>query len=223
MFSIHGFKAFLTDLDGTLIDSVTCILKALHKAFLEIEQDPPDESSLLAMFGLPVELMLTELTEVKEEDTEAIRFFVNSYKKWYQIFLEETRLIPGARETLCLLKELGCPTALITSERRSNVGHMLSQVGLEGLFTEIITRDDVVDYKPNPEPLLKAAEALGMLCSDCVYLGESPFDIKAGKAAEIFTIAVPSGPWSKESLLSCKPDLFVDSIFQLKQHINYKR
>lgn len=72
-------------------------------------------------------------------------------------------------------------------------------------------------FKPNPEPLRKAAELVGKAPEACIYIGESPFDIQAGVASGVYTVAVPSGSWSPESLLECHPDWYIEDIAQLQE------
>ena len=81
----------------------------------------------------------------------------------------------------------------------------------------MISRDDVTHFKPNPEPLWRAAALVGCAPRDCLYIGESPYDIQAGKAAGVYTVAVPSGNWSPESLLECKPDQYNEYIQDLQK------
>ena len=60
--------------------------------------------------------------------------------------------------------DLGCQICLITSERRKNASHILKQMGLDRYISLLVTRDDVVRFKPDPEPILKGplcAAALG--------------------------------------------------------------
>ena len=79
----------------------------------------------------------------------------------------------------------------------------------------MISRDDVKRFKPDPQPLLLAAEQVGERPEACAYIGEAPYDIQAGVASGIYTLAVPSGTWSPESLLACSPDRMVGSFSEL--------
>ena len=79
----------------------------------------------------------------------------------------------------------------------------------------MISRDDVVHFKPNPEPLLLASRLVGLEPEDCVYIGESPYDIQAGLAAGTYVVAVASGGYSEQSLIDCQPDLLLSDISEL--------
>lgn len=207
-------RAILTDLDGTLIQSADAICSALQDSFLHIGQKPPDKQSIMDMFGLPVEVMLTGLTPVEPTDHQIIDEFIAEYKRQYIVHMETARLIPGAAETMHALAGR-YPICLITSERRQNAAHILKRLGLDRDILYMVTRDDVVNFKPHPEPLLRAARLLGVMPSQCIYIGESPFDVQAGVKAGVYTIGVPSGHWSRESLEACKPERMIEDIAEL--------
>ena len=212
---MSGYQALLTDLDGTLIHSQDCICDALFAAFQKVSRVIPSKEQIMGMFGLPVEVMLTTLTDISQDDKETITQFIEEYKRQYPIHMEHARLIDGALETMQYIESLGCPICLITSERRKNAAHILKQMGLDRYIRNMVSRDDVTRFKPDPEPILKGAAACGMNPEDCVYIGESPFDIKAGVAAGVYTVAVPSGNWSLDSLMEQSPDCVVNEIKEL--------
>ncbi len=214
-------KAILTDLDGTLQDSTDSICAALHDSFINVGVLPPSKQSILNMFGLPVEVMLTELTGVSPDDKAKIDEFLAEYKRQYPIHMEHAGLIDGAEAAMRHFAAQGCPICLITSERQKNVNHVLKKYGMQDVLRYVITRDDVTHFKPHPEPLLKGAQKMGVMPEDCAYIGESPFDMQAGKAAGVYTIGVPSGCWSLQSLIDCRPDRIIDRIGDLKNAIYY--
>ncbi len=210
------YKALLTDLDGTLIHSQDCICAALAEAFQKVSKVTPAKGDIMGMFGLPVEVMLTELTDVSPEDHETIADFIEEYKRQYPIHMERAALIDGALETVRHIHGLGCPVCLITSERRKNALHILRRMGLDQYIGLLVTRDDVTRFKPDPEPILKGARVCGHLPRECVYIGESPFDIEAGVAAGVYTVAVPSGNWPLRSLKEKHPNRVIEYIRELR-------
>ena len=209
------YKALLTDLDGTLIHSQDWICDALAEAFEKVSGGRPAKEDIMGMFGLPVEVMLTTLTDISPDDHGTIGDFIEEYKRQYPIHMEGARLIDGALETMGHIWDLGCQICLITSERRKNASHILKQMGLDRYISLLVTRDDVVRFKPDPEPILKGAIVCGCLREECVYIGESPFDIEAGVAAGIYTVGVPSGNWPLKSLEEKKPDCVINDIRDL--------
>lgn len=212
------YKALLTDLDGTLVHSQDCICDALVCAFRYVKTRVPDKKEIMDMFGLPVEQMLTTLTDVEVSERERIEAFIEEYKRQYPIYMAHASLIDGAYETLKIVYERKKPICLITSERKQNVEYILKQLGILSMISCIVSRDDVNCFKPDPEPIMKGAKKCQVLERECLYIGESPFDIEAGVKAGVFTVAVASGSWSKESLLVCKPNLFVKDISEITKY-----
>ena len=210
------FSALLTDLDGTLIHSQDAICDAVLAAFEAVNARMPSKEELLNMFGLPVEEMLIKLGGVDRSETQRIADFIAAYKDKYPFFMSTgSHLIPNAKETVDKISSLGYPICLVTSERRKNAEFILKKLDLADSIRKIVSRDDVTKFKPDPEPILKAAQQTNQPPDRCVYIGESPFDIQAGKNAGVFVVAVASGNWPAESLLSCDPDVFVEDISEL--------
>ncbi|MCX7854339.1 MAG: HAD family hydrolase, partial [Caldilineales bacterium] len=101
-------------------------------------------------------------------------------------------LIPGVEATLQRLK----PTyrlALVTTRDREAVGHFLQRNGLADLFDAVVTRDDVRRLKPHPEPVILAAQRLGLTPQECLMVGDTAVDIQAGGAAGARTVGVLCG------------------------------
>ena len=210
------FSALLTDLDGTLIHSQDAICDAVLAAFEAVNIHKPSKEDLLNMFGLPVEEMLIRLGGVDRYNTQLISDFISAYKEKYPFFMSVgAHLIPNAKETVDRISFLGYPICLVTSERRKNAEFILQKLELSDSIKKIVSRDDVTKFKPDPEPILKAAQKTKQPPEQCVYIGESPFDIKSGKNAGVFVVAVASGNWSADSLLDCDPDIMVEDISEL--------
>ncbi|HEY2894911.1 MAG TPA: HAD family hydrolase, partial [Pirellulales bacterium] len=97
----------------------------------------------------------------------------------------------GAREFLMDLRARGIPRAVATSSRTPHAFGHLGQAGLLDLFDTIVTRDDVQNPKPHPEPYLLAARRLGVAPERCLGLEDSYSGVRAAHAAGLQTIMVP--------------------------------
>jgi pyrophosphatase PpaX len=85
-------------------------------------------------------------------------------------------------------------------------------LSLERYFDAVVTADMTERHKPDPEPVLKALELLGSDPEDAAFVGDSPYDIGAGKAAGVFTVAVSWGNiHPAETLLAEGADVLVHS------------
>lgn len=98
---------------------------------------------------------------------------------------------PGAVEFITELRARGIPAAVATSSRNPHAEHHLSAAGLLDLFETVVTRDDVVNPKPHPEPYLTAAERLGVNPRRCLALEDSHSGVRAAHAAGMQTVMVP--------------------------------
>jgi pyrophosphatase PpaX len=87
---------------------------------------------------------------------------------------------------------------------------------LRRFFDVTVGAEDTTRHKPNPDPLLLALERLGASADDAVYVGDSPFDIQAAKAAQVGSVAVTWGRiHSRERLEREAPDAVVDTVEEL--------
>lgn len=187
----------LFDLDGTLADTDDTLIAGLAARLgrwrrLFPAQDPkPFLRRLVVMAEGPVNGLITQLDRLGLDD-EAFRL-----SRWFARFLgqrqaEAMTLIPGVDALLQRLK----PTyrlALVTTRDRETVTRFLQMNGLDGLFDAVITRDDVRRLKPHPEPILLAAQRLGLAPQECLMVGDTAVDIQAGGAAGARTVGVLCG------------------------------
>jgi phosphoglycolate phosphatase-like HAD superfamily hydrolase len=91
----------------------------------------------------------------------------------------------------------------------------LMNSGVAELFDAVITSDDVEKRKPAPDPLIVCAEQLDLQPFNCVYVGDTATDMKAGKAARMRTVGVLTGFDDYESLNRENPDAIIDSVQKL--------
>jgi HAD superfamily hydrolase (TIGR01509 family) len=105
--------------------------------------------------------------------------------------MRDIPLRAGARELLGYLAGQGIPRAVATSSRRPTVDRYLAHVGLLDRFDAIVSREDVANPKPAPDPFITAAARLGVPASDCVALEDSYHGITAAHAAGMMAVMVP--------------------------------
>jgi pyrophosphatase PpaX len=119
-------------------------------------------------------------------------------------------------DVLVRLHEEGRRLGIVTAKRRSTVELAFDRVPLGHLFETIVGGDETKRHKPDPEPLLLGAERLGADPADTAYVGDSPFDVRAAKAAGMFAVAVTWGRIHDRSRLEAQqPDAIVDAAGEL--------
>jgi pyrophosphatase PpaX len=113
---------------------------------------------------------------------------------------------------LTTLKEQGRRLGVVTAKRQETVRLAFSYLPLEQFFDVVVGSDDTERHKPDPAPLEHALGLLGATRDEAVYVGDSPFDIRAAKAAGIHSIAVSWGRiHPRERLEAEEPDVVVDT------------
>jgi pyrophosphatase PpaX len=112
----------------------------------------------------------------------------------------------GIAELLAALKEIGLPMGVMTGKGRRTADITLRQLGWDAVFGAVITGDEAKSQKPAPDGLLQVAGMLGASPGRCLWVGDSPADMKAGKAAGMFTLAAGWHPVYIEKIRALSPD-----------------
>ena len=97
------------------------------------------------------------------------------------------KLYPDVRETLVKLKNLGKKIAIITSSKKSSILPALKNLRLDNFFDVLLTEEDVIKHKPDPEIVEKSMFLLKAIKTETIIVGDNQRDIHAGQAAKITT------------------------------------
>jgi HAD superfamily hydrolase (TIGR01509 family) len=209
-------KGIFFDLDGTIVDSREAYVEAARTAFQAMGQKPPEAEAALE---IPRRLEQNQpINDIVKGDVH--KFFNVYLRTYYAISAEKTKLIPDIATTLENLSKKA-KLALITmrSVPKKTITAELEHFGIAKHFTHIITALDTHKPKPSPEALIKTVKALDVQMCDCVIVGDSINDIKAGKTAGIKTIAVLTGLFTRRELAKEKPNLILENATKLPQFI----
>jgi pyrophosphatase PpaX len=202
-------RAALFDFDGTLVDTTELIYQSMRHATGEIlEKDLPREI-LLANVGQPLPRQMELI------DAERAEALLESYRlhneEHHDALIQE---FPGVEDSLARLRSAGVRVAVVTSKRRFSVEMALKNFpGLGEVVDQFVTMEDTAEHKPHPAPLLKGLEFLGGVPpQEAAYVGDSPFDVAAAKAAGTTSVAVSWGAFSEDTLREAEPDHLVEDI-----------
>ena len=124
-------------------------------------------------------------------------------------------VFPGTREMLEYLKSKSVRLAVVTNSGRKAASDALRRSGLNTCFEFVLTRDDTDAMKPRPEGLVKAVSILGLDSDAVYYVGDSPYDISAAKAAGLKVVSVATGNYSVERLRHEGADYVIPSVSEL--------
>ena len=202
-------SAVLFDFDGTLVDTTEMIHQSMKHATSSVlgREDIPRET-LLANVGRPLPRQM-ELIDAENAEL-LLEAYRSHHEQHHDTLIGE---FPGVEESLARLGSAGIKVAVVTSKRRLSVEMALKNFpGLRNVVDRFVTLEDTTEHKPNPEPLLRALELLGVSKERAAYVGDSPFDVEAAKAAGLASVAVSWGAFSEDRLRGAEPDHLVTDI-----------
>ncbi len=182
------YPVVLFDLDGTVIDSGAIILASMrHAAETVIGGSYTDEQLLAAVGGPGLEAQMQAL------DPSRVDELVRVYRAHNEPLHESLSMCAGMDVVLDELKDRGHRLGIVTAKRRATVELAFAQIPIEHLFEVVVGGDETETHKPDPAPLRLALERLSAAPEDAVYVGDSPFDMQAARAAGLHAIGVAWG------------------------------
>ena len=203
-------SAVLFDFDGTLVDTTEMIHQSMrHATSSVLGRDDLSREALLANVGRPLPRQMELL------DAEKAELLLEAYRSHHEQHHDALiREFPGVEESLSRLQAAGIKVAIVTSKRRPSVEMALDNFPtLRNVVDRFVTMEDTTEHKPHPEPLLRGLELLGGVPKErAAYVGDSPFDVEAAKAAGITSVAVSWGAFSEDRLREAEPDHLVPDI-----------
>ncbi len=201
------FETVLFDLDGTLIDSGALILSSFrHATRAVLGRVIPDEVLMANVGGHGIHAQMVAFDEAHADE------LVRVYREHNHAAYLSVRAFPGIDSLLERLSGEGRRLGVVTVKSRATTELTFELLSFGGYFGAVVTGDDTERHKPDPEPLLRALDKLEAPAGSAAYVGDSPFDVQAAKAAGVFAIAVGwGGIHPRERLEAEHPDLFIES------------
>ena len=191
---------WLFDFDGTLVDSVELILDSLRHATRTVLGRVVPDNILRARVGRPLQEHMRELDAARADDLVAV-YREHNMRRHRDLL----RPYPGVAEMLAGLRCRRARIGIVTSKARPAVDAGMALVPL-GEFDAIVTCEDTDRHKPDPAPVLHGLALLGADPAGAVYVGDSPYDVRAGRAAGVRTAAALWGAFPAAVLRAERPD-----------------
>lgn len=193
-------KAVLCDIDGTLVESNWLHAEAWRRAFAEMGIELELEAVRRQIGKGGEELIPVFVPWWKRE---AVEEPLKRYRDWIfrQDFLSQVRPFEGVREFAEELKRRGIRMALASSAKRRELEDYERIMHVEDLVDETTSADDVERAKPHPDVFSAALKKLGMKATECIAMGDTPYDAEAAGKAGLRTIGVETGGWTHEELM----------------------
>jgi len=192
----------LFDLDGTVIDSGGIILASMrHAATTVLGRDVPDEQLMAAVGGPGLEQQMREL------DPERVDELITAYRAHNEPLHDTLVCCAGMDDVLERLRDEGRRLGIVTAKRRATVELAFAHVPFGHLFDVVVGGDETALHKPHPEPIELALERLAVEARQAAYVGDSPFDMQAARAAGMRAIGVTWGGIHERSALTDADDV----------------
>jgi pyrophosphatase PpaX len=201
------YPTVLFDLDGTLVDSGAIILASFkHAARTVLARDVEEEQIAALVGGSNLHDQMRVLSPAHVDE------LVRVYREHNRPLHDELQAFEGVEELMETLSGEGRKLGIVTAKGRQTVDLAFAVLSLERYFDAVVTADMTDRHKPDPAPVLKALELLESEPADAAFVGDSPYDVAAGKAAGVFTVAVSWGKLHpEERLLEAGADVLVHS------------
>jgi pyrophosphatase PpaX len=199
----------LFDFDGTVVDSGPIILASMRHATETVLQRSYTEQELMASVGGPgLEAQMEVFGPGRVEE------LVRVYRAHNEPLHETLEIFLGIEDLLMGLRDEGRTLGLVTAKRRTTVELAFARLPIAHLFETVVAGDDTIKHKPSPEPLLLALERLGASAAEAAYVGDSPYDMQAARAAGLYAVGVTWGRIHAREVLS-DADVVVDTAQEL--------
>ena len=209
------FPVVLFDLDGTVVDSGGIILASMRHATREVlGRDFGDAELMQAVGGPGLEAQMAVFAPERVDE------LVRVYRDHNEPLHDELEACAGMEDVLVRLHAEGRRLGVVTAKRRATVELAFARVPVAYLFETVVGGDETEKHKPDPEPLLLAAKRMNADPAETAYVGDSPFDIRAAKAAGMYAIAVTWGRiHDRERLEREEPDAIVERTEELLEQV----
>lgn len=183
-------KAFLFDLDGTLVDNMNYHLKA-WKAIADEEGSDKDEKTIYKLvYGKNTEILTRILDDRKLTDEELKRLVDKKDALYREKYRPHLALIEGLQQFLDEAHEAGVKMAIASGSAVANVDLVLDGLNLRRYFQGIVTGVEVKKSKPDPATFIEAAKKIGVLPNQCIVFEDVPQGVEAAQHAEMNAVAI---------------------------------
>jgi HAD superfamily hydrolase (TIGR01509 family) len=207
-------KIVLFDFDGTLVDTLPLSFIAFKSVFKKYDNRDVSNEELVAMFGPTEDEIIALNLNNKERVSDAVAEYYQIYQEGHDTHIPSTFEI---EKLLQYIKTKHLKIGVITGKSRKAFQISVEALSLSHYFDIVITGDDVLKPKPDPEGIYTALDYLKASKEDAVFIGDSIADIKAGKSAGLRTYGVQWLSTSQSTHFEIAPDLIFDRIDQFMQ------
>ena len=213
-------KLILIDLDGTLVDSVPDLAYSVDRMMQQLGRTACGESRVRDWVGNGVEKLVKRALVGQLEGEPDKSDLARAYPIFLELYQrhngEKSRLYPGVAEGLAYLASADYTLGCVTNKAARFTEPLLQALGVRDHFGIVVSGDSLPRKKPDPMPLLHAADYFKLSPADALMLGDSVSDVKAARAAGFQVICVTYGYNHGEDIRLAQPDAVIDSFLDLE-------
>lgn len=201
----------LFDLDGTILDTNELIVQSFLHSLEGESPEPITREHIIPNMGRPLIDQMKHFTGKTDVDSVILKY------RAFNLDNHDTlvREFPYIREAFAKLYENGIKIGIVTSKITKTTLMGLKLAGLDTYITSIVTVDDVLKPKPDPEGIFKALDELGSKPEEAIMVGDSHFDIHAAQNAGVRSVGVAWSWKGRAYLEEHDPDWIIDDIREL--------
>jgi len=210
----------LIDVDGTLVDSVPDLSYCVDEMMKALGRPPHGDARVRDWVGNGVERLVRRalIGQLDGEPDEAD--FQRAYPIFLDLYAENTSkrssLYPGIREGLDYLKGAGYRLGCVTNKAAQFTEPLLQDLGVYPYFEIVVSGDSLPKRKPDPMPLLHAAEFFAVAPRDALMVGDSVSDVKAARAAGFQIVCMSYGYNHGADIRDAHPDAVIDRLIEIR-------
>ena len=213
MINLKEKRGVLFDLDGTILDTGDLILASSRYCTQQVLGKTFSDEFYKAENGKPLDYIIATFTD----DTKLQEEMIKVYREHNVAHNDQMiKAYSGMEDIFAALQARGVKQGVVTSKITKLAKHSLSLFGFDKFLEFVIGAYDCKEHKPQPGPVLMGVERMGLCPSECIYIGDSPYDIEAGSSAGCATIGVLWGMFDEEKLSAAKPDFICKTTSELK-------
>ena len=213
-------KLLIFDLDGTLINSIPDLSKAINKMLKSIEIGPIQLDKIKSFIGNGAKKLVSRSLNYANNNNVPKELFDEAFPKFMKFYkanpCEETFLYPGVEETIKYLNDKGYKMMICTNKPIEFVEPILEKLNIKIYFQKWIGENSLSEKKPSGEPLLHLAKEANVRVEDCLMIGDSKNDILSASNAKMESIGLSYGYNYNEDINQFNPTAVLNEFINLK-------
>lgn len=196
---MQRLEGVLLDVDGTLIDSNDAHAHSWVKALAEQGIDVPFQR-VRRLIGKGGDKLLPEVSGIDPESPRGKKVSERRGEIFVDEWLPKLRPFSGVEPLLARMKEQGLRLAVASSAKKKELGKLLHACGADQFVEAQTSSDDAANSKPDPDVIHAALQSIKLPAAQVILLGDTPYDVEAGRRACVTVVAVRCGGWSDADL-----------------------